>query len=230
MAKVAVKNHRNALNNPYAHLRKAVTVEDVLRSRVLCWPLKLLDACPRSDGACAVILAAEDQAKRWCPRPAWVRGAASVTEGYWIGDRIEENGFDLADIKPLVLTAQRAYRMAGITEPLRQIDVAEIYGPFTSMEIACYEALGFCQRGEGGRFIEDGCCEMTGQLPVNPSGGVQCANPIGATALVRVAEAALQVMGQAGDRQVPDVSTALATGVGGMMQMVTCTILGKEPA
>lgn len=229
-AKVAVKNHRNALANPHAHLRKAVSIDDVLASRVLCWPVKLLDCCPRSDGACAVILASEEQARRLSPRPAWVRGVGSMTDTYWLGERVDDDGFDLADVRPVALAAQRAYRMAGITKPLAQIDVAEIYAPFSTMEIACYEALGFCARGEGGRFIEDGRSEMTGDLPVNPSGGVQCANPIGATALVRVAEAALQVMGDAGERQVPDVSTAVATGAGGMMQMMTCAVLGKEPA
>jgi acetyl-CoA C-acetyltransferase len=221
-AMVSVRNHLNAFKNPYAHLKLRIAVEDVLKSRVLCWPIKLLDCCPRSDGACAVILTSDKKAAEVSNSPAWIKGLASLVEGYFIGDR------DLAFPEYYSLVARKAYDMAGIDNPLAQIDVAELYGAFTVSEMVQYEALGFCDKGEAGKFVEDGTTEMTGDLPINPSGGVQSANPIGATALVRIAEAALQVMGKAGERQVPGVEIALATGSGGAAQFFSVMILGKE--
>lgn len=228
MALVSVKNHLNALNNPYAHLRKKVTVEDVLKSRMLCWPIKLLDACPRSDGACAVVLASEDKAEKIAPNPAWILGAGSCTNTYGSGNRLMDKEFDLADAGTASRAAQEAYRTAGIQNARKQIDVAEIYAPFSSLEIATYEALLFCEKGEGGKLIEKGVTEMNGEIPVNPSGGVQTSNPIGATGLVRVAEAALQIMGKAEKRQVDGVRTAIATASGGGAMFYTAIILGKN--
>lgn len=110
--------------------------------------------------------------------------------------------------------AQSAYAQAGITAPLRDFDVAEIYEPASYAELAWYEALGFCEEGSAGRLIEEGVTSMDGELPVNPSGGVLSANPVGASGVIRVAEASAQLMGRAGDRQVPGARTALATGYG----------------
>jgi len=228
MALVSVKNHLNAFNNPYAHLKLELSVEDVLQSRVLCWPIKLFDACPRSDGACAVVLAAEGRAEKYSRNPAWVLGVGASTDTYGTGDRMVDDEFDLADIGAFVRAVREAYKMAGIRNPRREINVAEIYAPFSNLEIASYEGLGFCEKGQGGKLIEDGVTRMDGDLPVNPSGGVQASNPIGATGLVRVAEAALQVMGQAGDRQVDGAKTAIATAAGGAAQFYTAMILGQE--
>jgi acetyl-CoA C-acetyltransferase len=107
--------------------------------------------------------------------------------------------------------------------------VAEIYAPFSNMEIAAAEALGFCHKGQGAAMGKDGAFDLDGELPINPSGGVLCTNPISVTALVRVAEAALQVMGRAGERQVKRVKRAVATGMGGSLQIHTATILSDEP-
>ncbi|MDY6851595.1 MAG: thiolase family protein [Thermodesulfobacteriota bacterium] len=230
MALVSVKNHLNAINNPYAHLKLRITVEDVLNSRVLCWPIKLLDACPRSDGACAVVLASEEKADKIAATPAWILGASSSSDTYGIGERFLDDEYDFADIGAIPRSAKEAYKMAGIDDPMNQIDVAELYTPFSSLEIVMYEGLGFCEKGEGGRLIEKGVTEMDGQLPVNPSGGTQASNPIGATGLVRVADAALQVMEKAGKTQVDGVKTAIATAVGGSAQFVTTIILGKDKA
>jgi acetyl-CoA C-acetyltransferase len=114
-----------------------------------------------------------------------------------------------------IAASQKVYKAVGITNPRKELDVAEIYEVATYAEMAMYENLGFCERGHGGKLIDEGVTSMTGELPVNPSGGVLSTNPIGATAMIRVAEAALQVMGKAGKRQVPNVRTALATGYGG---------------
>jgi acetyl-CoA C-acetyltransferase len=200
-----VKNRENARRNPYAHLTRPLTVKDALQSRLLSWPLRLSDCCPSSDGACAVVFAGEEKANRITGRPAWVIGAGQITDNYWIGDRPWYEDWD-----SLALLARRVYRQAKIGDPLRELDVAELYTAFSIQEIIEYEALGFCEKGKGAEMIRKGMTRMEGELPVCPSGGVICTNPIGASGLIRVAEAALQVMGQAGARQVSDVKKALA--------------------
>lgn len=210
-AKVAVKARRNAAKNPYAHLQMPdITVEKVLASRMLADPVHLLDMCPQSDGACALVYAAEDRAEKLCPQPAWVRAAVTRHDQPYLGDHDRR----LVTMRTLRDAACEAYAKAGISDPLEELDVAEIYEPVTYAELAWYEALGFCAKGEAGRLIDEGVTEMDGELPVNPSGGVLSTNPVGASGVIRVAEAAMQVMGRAGDHQVPRVRTALATGYG----------------
>lgn len=210
-AKVAVKARRNAAKNPYAHLQMPdLTIEKVLASRMLADPVHLLDMCPQSDGACALVYAAGGRAERWCARPAWVGAAVTRHDQPTIGDLDRR----LVTMRTLRDAAREAYQQAGITDPLKEIDVAEIYEPVSYAELAWYEALGFCAGGEAGRLIDDGVTEMYGALPVNPSGGVLSTNPVGASGVIRVAEAAMQVMGRAGEHQIPNVRTALATGYG----------------
>ncbi len=210
-AKVAVKARRNACNNPYAHLQMPeITVSDVLRSDLLADPIHRLDMCPTSDGACALIYASEEKARKLSPRPAWVKAAVTRHDQPYIGDL--ENR--LLTMRTLRDAARTAYQQVGIRDPLRELDVAEIYEPVTYAELAWYEALGFCPEGEAGRLIDEGMTEMTGLLPVNPSGGVLSTNPVGASGVIRTAEAALQIHGRGGKRQVPDVKTALVTGYG----------------
>jgi acetyl-CoA C-acetyltransferase len=210
-ALVAVKARRNAARNPYAHLQMPdITVEEVLNSRMLAYPIRLLDMCPQSDGACAVLIAAENVAKCYCPRPAWIESAVTRHQQPYIGD-IEQR---LVTMETLRDAAREAYSQAGIRNPLTDLDVAEIYEPVTYAELAWYEALGFCEDGEAGRLIEEGVTAMDGTLPVNPSGGVLSSNPVGASGVIRVAEAASQVLGRAGNCQVDGVTTALATGYG----------------
>lgn len=211
-AKVAVKARRNACRNPHAHLKMPdLTVEDVLASEMLAYPVRKLDMCPSSDGACAVLLASERGASSLASRPAWVHAAVTAHDQQYMGDSPKR----LAEMRSLIAAARQAYAHAGIDRPLRDLDVAEVYEPATYAELAMYECLGFCEKGGGGRLIDEGVTEMSGALPVNPSGGVLATNPVGATALIRVAEAALQVMGEAGERQVEGARRALATGYGG---------------
>ncbi|MBN1691033.1 MAG: thiolase family protein [Dehalococcoidia bacterium] len=226
MAMISVKNHLNAFNNPYAHLRINITVEDVLKSPVVCWPLKLLDCCPRSDGACAIVFASEKKAKKMAPIPVWVNGMAALTD-------ITVPGEVRGGQEQIRMTAARAYQMAGIDNPKEQIQVVECYAPFSSLELMYYETLGFCERKDVVKLVESGFGAMTGKVPFVPSGGVMCTNPIGATALIRIAEAAIQVMGKGDQRQVPDVTNALATGYGGSpgpgsASFVTAMVLGKK--
>jgi len=223
LARVAVQNHDNSANNPYAHLRFKFTVEDALNSRMLSWPLRLSDCCPSSDGACAVIFASEEKAPKLAKQPAWVRAAGQITDNYFMGDRSWAEDWD-----NLAILARRIYRLAKIDDPLRELDVAELYQPFTIQQILEYEALGFCEKGQGAKLVRDGTTAMGGELPVCPSGGVLCNNPIGASGLIRVAEAALQVMGKADQRQVPNVKTALAHAWGATIGFHTMMILDRE--
>ena len=207
-ALVSVKNHKNALLNPYAHVKKKVTVEDVLNSRPLCWPIKLLDVPPISDGACAVVLASEDAAKK-ADDPAWIRGMAYYCEAENVAHR------SMIQSEPLAIAAQRVYQQAGITNPRRQCDVVEVQEPYTCFELSYYEGLGLCEPGGAAKLIESGATEMDGDIPVNPSGGCMGANPIGATALIRLAEVAQQVRGRAGDYQIPGAKVGLTQAGGG---------------
>lgn len=222
-AMVAVKNRRNALKNPYAHLKiPDISIEMVLASPMISSPLRLLDSCPVSDGACAMVFAAESVAIERCPRPAWVRAASAVNEGVNYPDREWANPIGLRK------AASTAYLQAGITDPRKEIDVAEVYEAFSYQELLWSEALGFCGDGKGGELVESGATEIGGELPINPSGGVLSTNAIGATAMFRQAEAVLQVQGKAGERQVAGVRTALAHGWGGAIQFHTVMILSSD--
>jgi len=227
MAMISVKNHLNALNNPYAHLQIKISIEDVLKSPLVCWPFKLLDCCPRSDGACAVVFACEKKARKLAPIPAWINGMAAITDVITEGETGSSTG-------PSSEAAWKAYKMAGITDPKRQIQVVECYAPFSAMELMLYEGLGFCKPNEVAQLAESGFGEMTGKVPFTPSGGVMCSNPIGATALIRIAEAAIQIMQKGEKRQIPNVQNVLATGAGGSPGVVsasfnTAMVLGLKP-
>jgi acetyl-CoA C-acetyltransferase len=211
-AKVAVKARRNACRNPHAHLKLPdITVEQVLEGDYLAHPIHRLDMCPSSDGACAIVMAAAGVAEGLAEHPAWVHAAVTAHDQQYMGDSPKR----LAVMRSLRAAAEKGYEQAGITEPLKDFDVAEIYEPATYAELAMCENLGICEMGGGGRLIDAGITAMDGTLPVNPSGGVLSTNPVGATALIRVAEAAMQVMGEAGEHQVDGVRRALATGYGG---------------
>lgn len=228
-ASVAVRSRANGMQNPLAHLHKPITIDEALATRNICYPLKLADCCPRSSGACAVVIAAEDIVKQVGTRPAWIRGYGARTNAFYMGDKMGPAAdTDHADFDDLALATRHAYTMAGITDPARDVSVAEIYAPFTCCEIAAVEGLGLCPKGHGGPKAEAGAWDRDGQIPVNPSGGTLCSNPISATALVRVAEAALQVMQQAGERQVTGAQTAVATGIGGSLQFHTTMVLGAD--
>jgi len=221
-AKVAVKNRSHALNNPLAHLQQGVSVDNVLRSRLLAWPLKELDLPPHSDGACAIVLATEERAKRGKGSCAWIKGVGWANDTYYLGDK------ELSELPSLALAAKMAYQMAGIENPLEQLDVAELHDISSFHELMEYEALGLCKPGEGGQLVAQGITSMTGKLPVNPSGGALSSHPYTAVGLIRVAEAALQVMGKAEGRQVPGVTTALAHGASGMCCQSNCVLILGE--
>lgn len=220
IAKVAVKNLSNALRNPLAHRRKKVTVEEVLASDLLAYPLRELECAPSSDGACALLLASEEKARKLSPRPVWVEGVAWGSDGSHLGDRNLLRG-------ALRKVAKKAYQMAGISEPRREISVAEICEPFASQELLWYEELGICGEGEAGKLLDQGITEMEGKLPVNPSGGVLSTNPYVARGLIRIGEAAWQLMGKAGEHQIPEAKTALAHSVHGLAGQLHSVVILK---
>jgi len=226
-ALVAVKDRRNGSLNPYAHLRQPdITLESVRSSPMLWDPVRYDETCPSSDGACAVIVGdrAAAEATQASGRPvAWIRATAMRTEPTMFAGKDHVNPRAGADC------AAALWRRAGITSPIDEIDVAEIYVPFSWFEPMWLENLGFAGPGEGWRLTEAGETQIGGRLPINPSGGVLCSNPIGASGLLRFAEAALQVMGKAGDHQVEGARTALGHAYGGGSQYFSMWVVAATP-
>jgi acetyl-CoA C-acetyltransferase len=228
-ARVVVRSRRNAINNPYAHLKGQITVDDVMNSRPVSTPYKLFDICPRSSGACAVVLACEEVAREKCAQPAFVHGIGGIANTVFMGDRMgPHTDAEIGDFAEFGLAARECYRQAKITDPRKQIKVAELYDPFSGMQFPKLESLGFCKPGEAAKLSDEGAFDMDGEVAVNPSGGTLCTNPIGVTGLVRHADAAKQIMGRAGAMQVPSVQRALATAVGGSAQFWAVTVLGAD--
>ncbi len=226
MAKVSVKNRGNALSNPYAQLPMKLTVEDVLASPYLSWPVKLLDTSPVTDGARALILASEDVARELTDDRVWIKGVGRGADSVWFMGR--ENR-DLGRLDYAYLAAKQAYDMAGMQNPMTEIDYAEVYDPFTYKEMQHCEAMGLCPEGGAGRMIDEGISLKEGALPVNSSGGLQGeGNPIGA-GMSRLCWCYLQIKGQAGTCQVPkDVNNAVANGWGGMYQYNAVMVIGRD--
>ncbi|MEK6544679.1 MAG: thiolase family protein [Elusimicrobiota bacterium] len=222
-ARVAVRDRKHALNNPHAHVRKEISIEDVMRSPMISDPIKMWDMCPRTDGACAVIFASEDVAEKINPKPAWVWTTANRHLYSYLGD------VKTYPIESLERAAKEVYRKTGIKEPLKEIDVMELYLPYSVAGLSWIEGLGLCGPGQAPKLLWDGVTDMGGELPINPSGGVISTNPIGATGLIRAAECALQISGQAGARQVPDVKVALSTGFGGCFWSDILVYGSKKP-
>jgi len=223
IARVAVKNKRNAAHHPAAQLGQGdITVEDVLASEVLAWPVQRLDVSPVSDGAVAIVMAAEDAAKRITDRPVWVEGVGwNLDTTYWTNR-------DLAYPEYVERAARMAYEMAGITEPRRQIDIVEPYDPFDYKELHHLEGLLLFDKGKAPEAARDGVLDRDGDLPSCPSGGLLgVGNPIAAAGLMKVAELFWQLRGEAGGRQVPGTPRrGLAQAWGDLMQVGTVIVVG----
>jgi acetyl-CoA C-acetyltransferase len=218
---VAVKDRQNALKNPYAHLKIQGINQKMVESTPMLWePIRYLDTCPSSDGACAMILSAED--KTTDSTPAWVLGTAMRSEPISRADR------DTVSPQAGKDCAADVYRQAGITDPRREIDVAEVYVPFSWYEPMWLENLGFAAEGEGWKLTESGATALDGDIPWNASGGVLSSNPIGASGLIRFAEAALQVRGMAGEHQVDGARRALGHAYGGGAQFFAMWMVGSD--
>ncbi len=218
---VAVKDRLHALRNPYAHLKlEGIDLAMVEASPMLWEPLRYLETCPSSDGACAMVLAGEDAAKQSPRPPAWVHGAAMRSEPTMFAGRDQVSPRAGRDC------AAEVYRQAGIIEPRRDLDCAEVYVPFSWFEPMWLENLGFCAEGDGWKLTELGATAAGGDIPWNPSGGVLSTNPIGASGMLRFAEAAQQVRGQAGGCQVDGARLALGHAYGGGSQFFAMWVVG----
>jgi acetyl-CoA C-acetyltransferase len=219
---VAVKDRKNALKNPYAHLHlEDISYETVAESMMIWDPLRYLESCPSSDGACAMVLSAEDALSGDRP-PAWFAGSAMRSEPTQFAGRDQVNPQAGKDC------AVEVYRQAGIKDPRAEIDVAEIYVPFSWYEPMWMENLGFAPEGEGWKMTDSGATAIDGDMPINPSGGVLSSNPIGASGMIRYAEAAMQIREQAGEHQIDGVRTAMGHAYGGGAQFYSMCILTKE--
>lgn len=220
---VSVKDRLNALKNPYAHLHIEGINLDMVRNSPMLWdPIRYLETCPSSDGACAMVLADEESAKKAPGKPAWVTATAMRSEATMFAKRDAVNPRASRDC------AQALYAQAGITNPREQIDVMEIYVPFSWFEPMWLESLGFAPEREGWKLTENGTTALDGDLPVNPSGGVLSTNPIGASGMIRFAEAAMQVRGTAGAHQVDGAKTALGHAYGGGSQYFAMWIVSAD--
>ena len=209
LARVAVKNHENGALNPKAHFQKRITIDDVLSSRTVAWPLRLYDCSPVSDGASCLVLTAPKLAKKFTDTPVHIVGSGQAQDTLGLFERD-----DVTTMNVTKLAAKKAYEMAGVRA--KQIDVAEVHDCFTIAEIMAYEALGFCKPGEGGDFIDEGISSLAGRMPVNTSGGLKAkGHPVGATGTAQACEIYLQLIGQAGKRQVKGAKIGLTQNVGG---------------
>ncbi len=206
LALVSVKNHHNATMNPHAHHPKEVSVEKVLNSPLIAYPLTLLDCCPISDGASAAVIASEDVARKFTDDPIKIL-ASSQKSGRFL-DKINASTFDLT-----LRTVKEAYNMAKV-EP-KDIDLAEVHDCFTIAEILHNEDLGFFKKGEGGTAVEEGETEINAKVSINPSGGLLAkGHPVGATGVAQISELVWQLRGEAGKRQVDGAKIGLAHCMG----------------
>ena len=209
LAKVAVKNHEHGALNPKAHFQKRISVNEVLASKPVAWPLKLYDCCPRSDGASCLILTSPQIAKKFTDTPVNIIGTGQAQDTLGLFERN-----DFSSMKVTKLAAQQAYQMAGVGPD--DIQVAELHDCFTIAEIIAYEDLRFCKPGEGGRLIDDGATQLGGRIPVNTSGGLKAkGHPVGATGTAQACEIYMQLTNQAGRRQVDGAQIGLSENLGG---------------
>lgn len=222
-ALVAAKSHKHAANNPYAHVRKGYTVDDILASPMVVSPIRLFEICPVSSGSCCVVMASESKAKELSDTPVWIKAISSTTNSFTVSYR-DFKGFPM-----LKILAQKVYQEVGIKDPLEEIDYAELFNPFAGFEYLEYEALGFCGPGEAPRLVREGTTDLGGKLPVNLSGSTLCTNSGIAASVNRHAEACMQLMGKIeGGRQVKDPEVGLAHTWGGNMgQFHTLAVLSR---
>lgn len=229
LAMVAIKNHANAMKNPYAHIHQTVTMEGILtapeavvNNPPIAEPLHMFDCCPVSDGAAAVVLATQEIAEKLGLQVVRVVGIGQATDTHAVHERP-----DPTELTAVRLAAERAFAMAELTP--QDIDVAELHDAFTILEIAESEEVGFFKKGEGHKALADGVTSLGGKLPINPSGGLKAkGHPVGATGVAQLVELTWQLRGEAGERQVENAKNAFACNFGGFGNNVVATVLTRE--
>lgn len=206
---VAVKNHKNGVNNPYAHFQKEITLEKALTSPIIADPLQLFDICPVSDGGVAMVLCSAEIAKEFCDTPVLITGVGQATDTHIVYERE-----DLTVLKALQICSKQAYDMAKKTPT--DIDVAELHDAFTILEVVQSEDIGFFKKGKGAKAVVEGLTEIGGKIPINPSGGLKArGHPLGATGIAQVIELVWQLRNEAGKRQVQNAQTGITCNFGG---------------
>ena len=229
LAQVAVKNQRNGLLNPYAHIQMGITMEGILEhpqahvnSPIVADPLHLYDCCPVSDGAAALVLTTVEIAKKLKKPLVMLAGVGQATDTHTLQERS-----DPTDLKAVTIASEKAFAMAGIKP--KDIDVAELHDAFTILEIAESEHAGFFKKGEGAKALESGQTQLDGQLPINPSGGLKArGHPLGATGVAQVVELAWQLRGEAGEHQVKGAKNGFSLNFGGFGNNVLAFVLMRS--
>jgi acetyl-CoA C-acetyltransferase len=221
--RVALKDRLNALKNPNAHLQIPDIDFDKIASSPMLWdPIRYLETCPSSDGACALVMAKQSLAEKAPRKPAWVHATEMRSEPTMFSGR------DAVIPRATLDNAKNLYKKAGIRNPRKEIDCAEIYVPFSWFEPMWMEGMLIAEKNEGWKMTYEGATAMDGDFPVNMSGGVLSSNPIGASGLLRFAEAAMQVRGQAGAHQIDGARKALGHAYGGGSQYFSTWIVGSD--
>jgi acetyl-CoA C-acetyltransferase len=228
LMEIAVKNHRHAVNNPKAHFRKEITLEEVSKSPMVAYPFTIYESCPTTDGAAAVVMCRAEDAKKHNDNNVLVKGHGfSVSTGWDLP--FYDPGCDFLGFRATQVAAKKAYEDAGVTDPATEIDFAEVHDCFSFVELVTYEDLGLCKKGEGKRLVEDKFTELGHELPVNPSGGLlSCGHPVGATGVRMLYELTRQLQGKCDKRQVKDARLGLAHNIGGPGAVSSVTILGRQ--
>ena len=233
LARVVVQNRHNAAKTWWAHLKMPdLTIEDVLNTPYISYPLRYGMVCPASDGACAMLFTTEEKAKDFCDIPVYVNGVASIANETGV---LGYNGsgagqLDTSEQLGAMKSAELAFNQAKISFPRKEIDYAEVYSPFPNQELMWVERLGLFEENTATEMYKNGVTALKGELPINCSGGVNSTNAIGASAMERPAVAALQIMGKASNQVPRTIHTAIGHGWGGIINLITMIVMGDEPA
>jgi len=226
LAMVSAKSHKNGARNPKAHLRKEVTVEQILKAPMIAWPLGLFDCCGVSDGSAAAIVCRADMAKDFRPDPVYVKSMQIALSS---GEEMMYTDWDGSYVKSAVQCSSRAYEEAGIKNPREEISMMEVHDCFSITELVTYEDLGISERGKAGNDVRDGFFNLDGKIPCQPDGGLKCfGQPIGASGLRMMYAMYKQFQGKAGERQIKDPKIGLTHNMGGFpaMNLISVNIVG----
>jgi acetyl-CoA C-acetyltransferase len=232
LARVVVQNRHNAAKNWWTHLKMPnLTIEQILETPYISYPLRFGMVTPASDGSCTMIYTTEENAKKFTDTPVYVNGVASVSnENAIVASEAAGAGqLDPCEQLSARLSSKLAYEQAGISFPEKEIDYVEVYSPFPNQELMWLERLGLFEENTAHLKYREGVTAPDGDLPVNCSGGVNSTNAIGASALERVAESALQIMGKAGNQSPKEIHTAIGHGWGGTINLITLSVLADQP-
>ncbi|NHK32787.1 MAG: thiolase domain-containing protein [Asgard group archaeon] len=220
-ASVAVKNHKNGALNPDAQFQREISMETVMKSRVIADPIRLFDCSPVSDGAAAILLASEKVAKKYSDDPVYVVGSGAGTDHIALHNRN-----DITTMESTIKATKTAFDMAKIT--IKDIDALEVHDCFTIAEVVTLEDMGFCKKGNGGKFSLDGNTALNSTISVNPSGGLKSkGHPVGATGIYQIIEMFHQLRNEAGKRQVKDCNIGVTHNIGGSGATCVVNVLSR---